>query len=186
MMPGRVMLTLHTCRLLGLLLCLHLLWPATAHACSCSHGELEHNLRDSDLVFHGRVLKVGNALGTGLFDSRRSRFQVLAVYKGAAGGKVSVDTPLGGGSCGFPFVAGQEYLVFAHDEGGWLPGPHYVTTICTRTAPLPEAAEDLRALGTPLPRKTQLSEQELITMVAIVALVIAGIGWQLRRSASST
>ena len=39
---------------------------------------------------------------------------------GVAGSQIVVDTGLGGGDCGYPFVPGTRYLVYASVHGGSL------------------------------------------------------------------
>ena len=54
-------------------------------------------------------------------------------------------TPPTGGSCGFTFIEGEEYIVYGHDsnyaDGGYTSG------ICSRTALLGQAQADIDALG---------------------------------------
>jgi hypothetical protein len=74
--------------------------------------------------------------------SRRVRLRVLEPFRGSppAGSDVIVLTGAGGGDCGFPFTAAQEYLVYASrrgDEG------ELATSICSRTRPAAEASADL-------------------------------------------
>ena len=56
-----------------------------------------------------------------------------------------ITTPPTGGSCGFTFVEGEEYIVYGHDsnydDGGYTVG------ICSRTALLELAQADLDAFG---------------------------------------
>ena len=48
---------------------------------------------------------------------------------------------MGGDDCGFPFVTGQEYLVYAHGSP-----VRYSTGVCSRTRQLSAASEDLAYL----------------------------------------
>lgn len=74
-------------------------------------------------------------------------FRLEAVWKGVEPGEetVEVTTGFGGGDCGFPFVRGGTYLVYAGDGA-----PRLTTSVCTRTALATLAEEDLEALGPPL------------------------------------
>jgi hypothetical protein len=70
------------------------------------------------------------------------RIQVAEVLSGIAPGQkeIEVVTGGGGGDCGYPFQVGMDYVVYAfkNAEG------RLETTICSRTQPLAQAAEDLR------------------------------------------
>ena len=74
------------------------------------------------------------------------RIQVAEVLSGIAPGQkeIEVVTGGGGGDCGYPFQAGMDYVVYAfkNAEG------RLETTICSRTRPLAQAAEDLRYFQT--------------------------------------
>lgn len=71
------------------------------------------------------------------------KFSVLQPFHGVEGAEVEVTTGQGGGDCGYQFVKGASYLVYAH---GGRDGKSLTTGICTRTQPLPQAAEDLEFL----------------------------------------
>jgi hypothetical protein len=70
------------------------------------------------------------------------RMQVTEVLNGIAPWQreIEIVTAMGGGDCGYPFERGIEYVVYASkDSEGRLQ-----TSICSRTKPLAQAAEDLR------------------------------------------
>lgn len=56
------------------------------------------------------------------------RIAVQERFRGAANQTVEVVTGLGNGDCGFPFVVGERYLVYADEDGGLL-----YTNICYHT-----------------------------------------------------
>ena len=58
---------------------------------------------------------------------------------------MDVTTPPTGGSCGFAFEEGEEYIVYAYD--GANTDESYSVNICSRTALLSQAQEDLDAFG---------------------------------------
>lgn len=77
---------------------------------------------------------------------RRVTFAVNEAFSGVKGKKASVSTGLGGGDCGYRFVKGTRYLVYAHAS----PSGQLQTGICTRTMPAAGAGADvefLRALA---------------------------------------
>lgn len=68
------------------------------------------------------------------------RFAVQESFGGIEGGEVEVVTGMGGGDCGYRFVQGAQYVVYAHRDprSGRLS-----TSICSRTRPVADASEDL-------------------------------------------
>ena len=77
-----------------------------------------------------------------LVGSRRVRMRVTEAFIGTTTGDVVVSTGMGGGDCGYPFVRGESYVVYAFREvDGSL-----VATICSRTRAVREATEDLAYL----------------------------------------
>ena len=125
--------------------------PGPVHACRCAQpGAPLEELEKFQAVFAGRVVSLRHS-----FDSGASRlgsgertsvgFAVSEVWKGEVHEDIQVTTPPTGGSCGFAFVEGGDYIVYAHGsphpEGGCAVG------ICSRTALLQGAREDLDALG---------------------------------------
>jgi hypothetical protein len=70
---------------------------------------------------------------------RTVRFTILESFKGISGSTVDVRTTVGGATCGYKFVKGREYLVYAAVE----PGGALTTSVCTRTRPADKAQADL-------------------------------------------
>ena len=138
---------------------LWLLWtPGPVYACSCvAPGTPLEELEQFSAVFAGRVVSVVHSYdpeGRIVTPDDRSTigFAVSSVWKGTVHEDMYITTPPTGGACGFTFVEGEEYIVYAYDsnydDGG------YTTGICTRTGLLGNAEEDLDAFGTgqaPLP-----------------------------------
>jgi hypothetical protein len=73
---------------------------------------------------------------------RRITLKVLRVWKGDVGRQAVISTGYGGGDCGFPFVQGERYLVYADRFEGFLS-----TGICGRTAAITDAKSDLDYLA---------------------------------------
>jgi len=120
--------------------------PAPAHACSCAEAPApEIALRESDAVFSGIVLSVRetrNGVVRSSADPVEVTFRVTEVWKGIGTDKVTVRTAASTASCGFGFVEGMPYIVYARETNLGLS-----TGLCTRTADLALAADDLAALG---------------------------------------
>lgn len=121
------------------------------YACSCVEpGSPSEELEKFSAVFAGRVVSVQHSYdpdGRSVTRDDRSTigFEVSAVWKGTVYEEMNITTPPTGGSCGFTFEEGEEYIVYAYDspyvEGG------YTTGICSRTTLLEQAQEDIDALG---------------------------------------
>lgn len=122
--------------------------PAAAWACSCSSaGPACQAFFATDVVFAGRVLSVTSQirtveLGGGLEPMRESmavvRMRVIDAYKNVSDKEVDIHTGQGAADCGYRFSVGGDYVIYAHANKGEL-----FTSICSRTRPLSDAAEDL-------------------------------------------
>jgi hypothetical protein len=69
--------------------------------------------------------------------------QVQTAWKGVTTTPVLVQTAASGASCGYHFVTGRQYLIYAYGDGARLG-----TGLCTRTTVLSQAAADLAYLQT--------------------------------------
>jgi len=105
-------------------------------------------LGQADAVFSGRVVSVvehaeedpGHPGGPHL----EVRIVPMQRWKGAAADTVTVRTANQSAACGYAFETGGEYLVYASSGDGVLR-----VTLCSRTALLAQAGEDLAALDAP-------------------------------------
>ena len=117
---------------------------AIANACDCvASGPPCEAFWTADAVFAATVRS--KSIITIDSEVNRNEQQVAVkllvedVFRGGLGGNdVEVLTGMGGGDCGYNFVKGQRYLVYAHERRGRL-----YATICSRTKLLIEAGEDL-------------------------------------------
>lgn len=89
----------------------------TALACSCADIAAKQRMRDSDAVF------TATAMAVRVDEEMLSGGQVTAtlhadhVYKGDPGGEIQVVTKAEGAACGYDFVVGRRYLIFARAAG---------------------------------------------------------------------
>ena len=131
-------------------LCL-LVLPAPAAACSCRESTYPcgrfDDLRSTQApVFTGTVTAVTvEELPAGPSDVRtavrRVRFAVTESFFGAMEKEVEVSTNASSASCGYGFLPGQSYLVYASRWEGRL-----TVSLCSRTRPLADAADDVDLL----------------------------------------
>jgi hypothetical protein len=118
--------------------------PRGALACTCAQpASAQEGLKQADAVFVGLVERF-ELKGTG----RIATFHVRTVWKGPEASRLYVATGGGDGDCGYHFIAGIEYLVFAHRGAP----DSLQTSICSRTKQASgEAVDDLKALGPGIP-----------------------------------
>ena len=123
--------------------------PASGHACSCGRlGTPQEALAEAELVFRGTVTSIGQG------DEERNvavqsdvamqldvavQFDVRTVWKGLELSTVTLSTPSNSAACGIAFEQGVEYVVYVY-EGNRV-------GLCTRTARVEFAAEDLAAFA---------------------------------------
>lgn len=116
--------------------------PPAADACSCMGGTpLCQAFWTTAAVFSGEVISIGptpNPYGEQYPSHRLVRLKVIDAFRGGVQGVVEVATGSGGGDCGYNFIRGITYLVYAHVGKSGLS-----TSICSRTRVLSEAGEDL-------------------------------------------
>jgi hypothetical protein len=111
-----------------------------ALACSCiPPGPPADELQKAAAVFAGEVVRMTGGEGEGTVTVT---FRVSKVWKGPQERTLVVTTPGSSASCGVSFEEGKSYLVYAHGEEGEL-----MVNLCSRTAALSDATEDLAALG---------------------------------------
>lgn len=182
--------------LLGLVLIVGALWtlgnPGPVHACKCAQvGSPSEELEKFSAAFAGRVVSIQHSYDPdGVSVSPQDRttvgLEVSVVWKGIVHEEMYITTPPTGGSCGFDFIEGEEYVVYAYDSP-YTDGS-YTVGICSRTAPLGQAQEDLDALGEghspqsgtsgPLPEQPQqptLSRAWIIILSIAVVVAVGGI-----------
>ena len=93
--------------------------PRTALACSCAGTSKAIAAQNATVVFGGRVTNVTRPFALGLPCSSSSTDPVVAVfvvetvYKGELPSTTTVRAVVGGASCGYDFIDGQRYTVFA-------------------------------------------------------------------------
>lgn len=129
---------------LGLLL----LAPRADAACSCRAGSVRpcSAYWEARAVFAGVVTEVaesgvrqGGSESARPFNYKLVRFKVGEWFRGGRRGAARVLTGPGGADCGYKFVRGRRYLVYAEERSD---GRLY-TSACAATKPLEEAGGDL-------------------------------------------
>jgi hypothetical protein len=122
-----------------------------ASACSCTRPDPPcGEYGESDAIFLARVVgSAGRKSYTDdngnktVYDVGRIRFLVQESFKGVSSYEVEIHSGTGGGDCGYWFLRNESYVVYAYrsSEDNKL-----FTNICTRTAHVTQAKEDLEFL----------------------------------------
>ncbi len=109
-----------------------------AESCGCAQtqGRALDELSRHKSAFAGRVKDVREESGSLLVT-----FDVHRVWKGPRGKELSVKTAGAAGACGYSFVAGKDYLVYADGEKDAL-----TTDRCAANAELAGAERSVRQL----------------------------------------
>ena len=135
---------------IGIALAAMLAGTPRASACSCltvGPGEADYRqaLGSAEAVFRGTVREVQELTSLGL---RIVVFDADAAWAGIKAERVFVFTGNGGGDCGFSFEVGKAYVVWAKRDD-WRFPDELSTSICSFTAPLESATDQLAQLGKP-------------------------------------
>lgn len=168
-------------------------------ACSCVFPPTPADaFRQWEAVFQGTVVGYADSRPLPLVDqfrdwlglpnvynygSRMFSIEVIRSWKGVTTTRADVRTGSGGADCGYEFVLGLEYVVYASytADGDWG------TSICTRTNPTASAVDDLTYLG-PLPTLVLTATHTPFNwlwvcvglLVVLTALALATL-WMVRR-----
>lgn len=160
--------------------------PRAAFACSCTQPPPPREARDgSAAVFAGTVSGIapGGPGGT----SRLVTFDLQQSWKGPAGPQLTIATAQDSAACGVDFTQGEAYLVYGYAQEGQI-----WTSLCSRTAPLAAAGDDLQALGEGAPvagGETPVTAVEMgipwlplaLGGVGVALLLVLIVGWGRRR-----
>jgi MYXO-CTERM domain-containing protein len=122
-----------------------LLGSVRALACSCEPQTVEQAKQDAVAIFQGRVTAIvaAPASGPDALPEKSVTLEVARRWRGVKGqGTVTLRTAESGATCGYGFVLGTSYLIYAAGEPAKLE-----VHSCSRTRPVSDAGEDLAALG---------------------------------------
>ena len=126
-------------------------FPRLVDACSCGGGApICETFWQTSAVFVGEVLEITDTERSTepgaplLRHPRRVRLRIERSFRGPTSSQIDVHTGLGGGDCGYTFVRGTKYLVFADEAQGRLS-----VSACGSTRRLVEAGEALEYASQP-------------------------------------
>jgi len=118
-----------------------------ARACSCVPPSQKEAFEHADAVFLGTVEKFYDLYVVEGWAASTATIRVKTIWKGAKQPIIQVSTNSDEGMCGYPFVEGSEYLVYATRPREETSPDALWTWLCSRTSPTHEANEELRLLG---------------------------------------
>ncbi len=138
-------------------------FSAAVHACTCRapawnqpiEAQIAAARDQADYVFSAKVVSVGKVRSRNM--TVPVTLRVLERFKGVRGSIRTVMVEMGPTSmCDFPFSAGKEYLVYGTDtrtkNSVGTRSMRASVSICLRTRPISNAADDLRLLREGRPR----------------------------------
>lgn len=163
------------------------LWLTNSFACSCAILPTpEEALARSYAVFSGKAMKIEEPPQAIEHSSApvTITFAVKETWKGNVDRMATVKTARSTASCGYAFLEGAEYLVYAAGDDSLTR-----VSLCSRTALLAEAEQDLQSLGSGTinseygqwemeDRETKISALWWITGLIVVIIAVAWIGIQ--------
>jgi len=161
-----------TAKYFGVVLALLFIAAPGAFGCTCvppppglntRRAFAEWQIRNSTVIFEGKVAKVSLKNWPVKLEAGKTfylrpallvSFSNVHVYRGDLPNQFVIETGMGGGDCGYPFVNGKSYLVDAWaDKGG-----HLTTGLCSATSRLEDAATVLRLVRNEPPAADDLAD----------------------------
>lgn len=133
----------HLWALSTLLVAFALLSARPALACKCAIATVEEGRADASALFEGRVISIEEKSQEGAMPVNQVKLAVVRSWKGLdQEEQVVVITNTQSAACGYTFAKDTSYLVYARESDG-----HLDVSLCSRTRPIADAAEDLAKLG---------------------------------------
>lgn len=122
-------------------------FPSITSACSCADlPSVEDEFERSKAVFSGKVMDIKEKRSLTGYTTNAVLFEVTNTWKGVEQSQIILTTGQGDGDCGYPFIKGQEYLVYA-DDSNMYGATSLASGICDRTDVLSTSQEELEILG---------------------------------------
>ncbi len=172
--------------MISMLLFLLNIVPATSYACSCAApGPVQDEHERSDAVLKGEVIGVvdekENSTVQSSADPIAFIIKVDEIWKGIKQTEVVVYTERDSASCGFTFMEGREYLIYASKSDDDLR-----VSLCSRTTEMTSATADIDILGKGIEPTEQVnidqkelqgkSDWRIIDIFAVFLLGLAVLG----------
>ena len=122
-------------------------FPTNTSACSCAElPSVEEEFERSKAVFSGKVVDIKVTKNVKGYASKSVLFEVTKTWKGVEQTQIIITTGQDDGDCGYNFIKGNEYLVYAN-ESRMYGAKSLVSILCDRTDVLSSSQKDLEVLG---------------------------------------
>jgi hypothetical protein len=109
------------------ILILTLFFSMVSYACDCDETlTIEKAFKQSEKVFTGKIISVrphnSKMYKNGdetieEYSNVKVKIELTNSFKGSSKKTIELITGIGGGDCGYDFIVGEEYLIFAYDNG---------------------------------------------------------------------
>lgn len=109
----------------------------TINSCSCLQGTIEEEVENTPVIFIGRVINIQKRQ-----DFIGVTFRVGYVFKGPRNRIIRVRTALNSAMCGYNFIRGRTYLVYANVNDRVVS-----VSLCSRTKLFSAARDDIKYLS---------------------------------------
>ena len=113
-------------------------------ACTCVAFEFARDVDKYAFILRGEAVELSEHRVAGPFGRMIDvSFRVLRVWKGEVPPDVTIRTSAHEPACGYPFVAGRQYVVFVQRDLSPVGGAHWLlkTSSCAPTKAAAEASE---------------------------------------------
>ncbi len=149
-------------------------------------GTIAEEVERADAVFLGTVIAVDHSdYKAYVFPDVEVTFTVQEYWKGVFSEPLVLHTGQGGGDCGFTFEEGKSYLIYAYADDN----DDLHANICSRTALLSDAEEDLAKLGKGFVPEEEISFDnsfDLLVFVVIFLLICFVICYNYKKNKNIT
>jgi hypothetical protein len=129
-------------------------------ACTCIAFEFARDVDQFPIILMGKAVERTDHRTSDQYRAMIDvSFQVLQVWRGEVPGDITIRTNRQESACGYPFVAGQHYVVFVQRDLSPGSGAHWLleTHSCTPTAPASKAASLITQLDAHFGKRTRVS-----------------------------
>ncbi|MGG4488458.1 hypothetical protein [Metabacillus idriensis] len=137
------------------------------YACSCAQPpSVQSELENKTAVFSGKVLKTTEN------SKKKALIEVDQIWKGPSQSQLIIETERDSAGCGFDFIEGQSYLIYAYGEKNTLE-----TGLCERTALAADALDDIRVLGAGKEPEKQVNLEHQLDFTNLVRVFVFAVSF---------
>ncbi|MCM3597706.1 hypothetical protein M4D55_18215 [Metabacillus idriensis] len=135
------------------------------YACSCAQpSSVQSELENKTAIFSGKVLKIIEN------SKKEALIEVNQIWKGPSQSQLIIETERDSAGCGFDFIEGQTYLIYAYGEKNTLE-----TGLCERTALVTDAGDDIRVLGAGKEPEKQVNLEHQLDSNRLMGVIVFAV-----------